>query len=130
MPSVMPMTYAHELNFSRAQGHRLLQAARERQEMNTMQDHCSAGAAASCAPRLKLLDKPCSGPRCLQHTNEQVLIADANTLKGEISVSFSWTSPMNTFFVTTSRCWTVLPLLQCTDSPRAVRARLLQTLPH
>ena len=26
---------------------------------------------------------------CLQHTNEPVLIADANTLKGEISVSFS-----------------------------------------
>ena len=47
MPSVMPMTCAHELNFSRAQGHRLLEAARDRQEMNTMQDHCSAGAAAS-----------------------------------------------------------------------------------
>ena len=71
--------------------------------------------SASFAPRPQLLDEPCS--RCLQHTNEPVLNADANTLKGDISVSFSWTSPTNTFFVSTSRCWTVLPLLQYTDSP-------------
>ena len=46
--SDMPTTRAlsstsPELN----QGHRLLQADREQQEMNTMQDHCSPGAAAS-----------------------------------------------------------------------------------